>query len=857
MYLLSNLARGKDKEKIKNYLFEFTIGGQCILMKDFYKTPKYRYIILYKENKEDFGNNIDYILIFKDNLQQKKTVDFILNNGLWKYLNKINYTIDDEYKSIINSRNEIIGNITRNGTLNRINELKELEIKNSLLNNPHSNVNKTKQYLDNNNIFKGNKNSTVIMGNNKHIIFSKPQINLVMFCFYYIKDFIEQLKIYSSNNLIKIILENYEYFKQGKKLNDNIKELFSSSNENYKSIILSMLEKIGNELGNTIPENDNNDQVSQFDENIAKNNFMEQHNKNSIIHKLFFPILETKIFCKKCCTTNHKFDYFKILSIENNNVEKNFLISNFLFNSQKKNIQEKCTFCSGEIEDCVKEKQFIFFSQILIVVLEKDQINKFILKNNIIIYYNNTIPIYELICFIESIEDNVYFKINNQWYQSNSKKTVIQGIENKLPIVLFYKLVNNKINSMINAQNENNNQQKNYIIPNNNEHIDNKNINNNGNQMNFNNQINNNNNRNQMNMINKNNMFQNNINNTNIMNNMNLNNMNQMNQINNFNKMNNNIGNFNNMNNNMNNNNMNNNMNNIMNNNMNNNLNNFNMNKNNMNNFNMNNNLNNNMNNIMNNNMNNYNINNNNMNNNMNNVMNYNMNNNMNNFNINNNNMNNNMNNVMNNNMNNNMNNFNINNNNMNNNMNNFNINNNNMNNNNMNNNNMNNINMNNNMNNFNNNQNIFMNNMNNNMNNVNQMNNFNNNNQMINMNQMNNNNNNFNFQNLFNQFNMLSNNLNNNNNNINNNNNPKPKRPQLSGKTIFITFTFQKEGKQIFIDSNENEKFFTVKKDLEEKYEWLKTMDIKYYFKNNEITGDKSLKDLGIKDNSDITIKT
>ena len=216
MNLLSHKAKVKDKEKIKNFLFEITIGGQCILMKDFHKTPKYRYIILYKENKEDFGNNIDYILIIKDNQQQKKAVDFILNNGLWKYLNKINFTINDEYKSITNSKREVIGKITRNGELNRINELKILELENCPLNNPHSNVNKTKQYLDNNNIFKGNKNSTVIMGNNKHIIFSKPQINLVMFCFYYIKDFTEQLRTYSSNNLIKIILENYEYFKQGK-----------------------------------------------------------------------------------------------------------------------------------------------------------------------------------------------------------------------------------------------------------------------------------------------------------------------------------------------------------------------------------------------------------------------------------------------------------------------------------------------------------------------------------------------------------------------------------------------------------------------------------------------------------------
>ena len=149
---------------------------------------------------------------------------------------------------------------------------------------------------------------------------------------------------------------------------------------------------------------------------------------------------------------------------------------------------------------------------------------------------------------------------------------------------------------------------------------------------------------------------------------------------------------------------------------------------------------------------------------------------------------------------------------------------------------------------------------MNNNIGNFNNMNNNMNNNNMINnidiFNNTNNNMNNFNNnQNIFmnnmnNQFNMLSNNLNNNNNNQN------QKRAPITGKIIFIIFTLQKVGKQIFIDSNENEKFFTVIKDLEEKYEWLKTMKRKYYFNNKEITEDKSLKDLGIKDNSDIIIK-
>ena len=192
-----------------------------------------------------------------------------------------------------------------------------------------------------------------------------------------------------------------------------------------------------------------------------------------------------------------------------------------------------------------------------------------------------------------------------------------------------------------------------------------------------------------------------------------------------------------------------------------------------------------------------------------------------------------------------------------------------NMNNNNINfmNNNMNN--MNNNMNNINNNN---MNSMNNNMkimnNNINNMNN-NKNNINNNMNIMNNNMN-------FNPFNNINQNMNNNNiqnNNINSNQNNMKNNVSFNNKSninnqncqntetnngyIFVTFTFKKYNKQIFLDIYENMLFKDVIIQLEEKYSWLKSIKNKYYyFKDKKIDINKTVKKLNIKDNSDIIIQ-
>ena len=79
-----------------------------------------------------------------------------------------------------------------------------------------------------------------------------------------------------------------------------------------------------------------------------------------------------------------------------------------------------------------------------------------------------------------------------------------------------------------------------------------------------------------------------------------------------------------------------------------------------------------------------------------------------------------------------------------------------------------------------------------------------------------------------------------------------------LNIKTIFLTFTFEKYNKQIFIDVKGNEKFGDVINQLEEKYSWFKNVKNKfYYFKGKAIDNyNLSLDQLEIGDNSDITIK-
>ena len=167
----------------------------------------------------------------------------------------------------------------------------------------------------------------------------------------------------------------------------------------------------------------------------------------------------------------------------------------------------------------------------------------------------------------------------------------------------------------------------------------------------------------------------------------------------------------------------------------------------------------------------------------------------------------------------------------------------------------MNNINNMNNMNYINNMNNMKLNNSMNNMNN--NMNIMNNNNLNMKINNSYNNNGIVNFNNNFN--NNISNNSNNQNNNIISQNNNSGNNNKSIQKDIFLTFTFQKYNKQIFLDINANDTFSNILEELTEKYNWLNSIKGKKYFlnereiKENEFS--KTAESLGIKDNSNIVI--
>jgi len=182
-----------------------------------------------------------------------------------------------------------------------------------------------------------------------------------------------------------------------------------------------------------------------------------------------------------------------------------------------------------------------------------------------------------------------------------------------------------------------------------------------------------------------------------------------------------------------------------------------------------------------------------------------------------------------------------------------------------MNNNNSNNIYNNGMYNNFNNNNmninnNYFSNDMNKNFfsNNVQMNNNFNNNNMNFNMNNnffSNNVNMNNNFYNNNMNFNMNNNFYNNNMNiNMNNFNYNKNNIPISKSQNIFLTFFLN--GKQLFIESNQNETFQAIISKLEKKYNWVKGINKKAYLYNNQVIDIQyTLKQLNIPDNSNIYI--
>ena len=114
-------------EKYSKYLstiFNTIIGGGCLIMKDAKDLNddfSERYIILYNEIQDNMGNEIDFFINIKDKKERNAAVDYILQNNLWDYFDKIKFDYRDGYKTIYNDYYKVIGYVVSCCSVNKIN----------------------------------------------------------------------------------------------------------------------------------------------------------------------------------------------------------------------------------------------------------------------------------------------------------------------------------------------------------------------------------------------------------------------------------------------------------------------------------------------------------------------------------------------------------------------------------------------------------------------------------------------------------------------------------------------------------------------------------------------------------------
>ena len=250
----------KEKNFIKNFFDNLIIGGGCIIKKDFSGQAPYSHIILYKGNK---NNNIDYVIKIGDKKRREEALNYILNNNIWKYLKKIEYKEEDEYKEIYDDKKKIIGFIVRNGNPERIEELKRLErvmiqneslIKNNLQNMNYNNIN-----LLNNNINKafGNIIETDKINNFNN---NMNQIN-------FISNINQKNNSYINNNF-----RNYQ----------NNYMINNSDNNNFNICFNQNKNFYNNQFSNALGNGYNDNQINNFNDNIIFNNQKEKEKDNKI-----------------------------------------------------------------------------------------------------------------------------------------------------------------------------------------------------------------------------------------------------------------------------------------------------------------------------------------------------------------------------------------------------------------------------------------------------------------------------------------------------------------------------------------------------------------------------------------------
>ena len=423
MYVLHDNV---NEPKIKNKLvskFDTIIGGGCLIMKnpnDTQSKNPYRYIILYRDIKDDEGNEIDFFLYIKDKTKRENIVNYILENGLWTFFDKIKYSYTEDYKTFGD------GYIVRFCSKERIEKyLTKIKQKKSQpqapLNNP--------QMIPQNNFSneKFEKYPKIINRN----YYSKNDSDLLLNASILFLFSIDELKKYLSK-------DKNIYFQSFKTLITTKIGQNTKSMKTYNEIFTELLAIIG---PNKLINKDYYNEPELYDEDKGRRSFLEKHQKGNIIQKLFLIPKEEKIFCKKCNMNTFRLNYSQFIVLKNSQMN---LLNQTLFEKEIETKQDKyCIFCNGQSTTLKIERKYLSLPEWLIVIVEPSQINNLMINSFLHILNGNNI-IYTLYKFIEA-KTNSFYGIDMKNTQLCNKFDGLriyghEKLENKKAAVLFYYL---------------------------------------------------------------------------------------------------------------------------------------------------------------------------------------------------------------------------------------------------------------------------------------------------------------------------------------------------------------------------------------------------------------------------------
>ena len=458
--IMEVIASYIDKKYYKHLstIYNIIIGGGCLIMKeakDFNDDFPYRYIILYNEIQDNMGNEIDFFINIKDKKERNVAVDYILQNNLWDYFDKIKFDYRDGYKTIYNDYYKVIGYVVSCCSVNKINFYKDFskakieskkqydllnknqnnqqinKTNNAQFNPQNINLNNARFNLQNNNKIDNYKTKIDISNyaNNPELLVDAA----ISFLFS-----IDKLRIFFGKN--KNI--DFQSFKTIIMTNvgQNIKKM-----KTYEEIFSELLSNVDQ---NNLISKDYYNQTLQYDEVKGRKIFLEKHKNINNIQKMFLIPMEEKIFCNNCRMNYFFFDYNKYIILKDSQINSlNKIILGKETETCEKNL---CNFCNRIITKLTIEKEFLSLPEWLIVIVEQTQINNLLINSFLYLNDKNNI-IYSLDKFIEDKTNSLYFidsknnefcnKFDNIGFHDSEK------LSSKRPAVLFYYLNKNDINN--------------------------------------------------------------------------------------------------------------------------------------------------------------------------------------------------------------------------------------------------------------------------------------------------------------------------------------------------------------------------------------------------------------------------